>query len=141
MCFSVYISTTSAEDLTAFNGGGLSFEPLKPESLSDAAILSYPHKWFLSTHGGCSCHFRHLGSWGQFTEPMDWWSEEQDDIDRTALLYDVLRHLVNSGEKLDLVDRWEGTPDKELEKLDVSLGSVSRPQFLLMDDRIYEITA
>ncbi|MCH7945706.1 MAG: hypothetical protein IIC73_06805, partial [Armatimonadetes bacterium] len=108
----IYLSTTSDEDLSELNDGPFFF--LRPTDQDDAeslALLEHPNKWFLSgQYGGCSCHFRHrqgvepLG----FGVPLDWYHEDEDDLESTKAVYDVLTRIVSEGHKLDLLDYCEG---------------------------------
>jgi hypothetical protein len=87
VCYSIYLSTSSQEDLSLLASDQFTFipiaDPVEPEEswkrwaadplfISDTAeasddpeilaLLDHPQKWYLeSKYGGCSCHFRHWG--------------------------------------------------------------------------------
>jgi hypothetical protein len=146
MCNVVFLSTTSAEDLSREGDGLFHIRPIpdqEPEEIVN--LLRHPHRWYLECrYGGCSCHFRytqivepkgrsHVAVDPAFGEPEDWSPEDDDDIESTAAFYDLLSKLVARGESVDLVAAWEGTEASDLRSIDVSLSAVPRPAFRFFD--------
>lgn len=136
MCYGVYISTDSTEDLSKRNSELVRFEKVTdPNADPCTQLLDFPHKWYVGSKSGCSCTFRHLKSVELgFGEPEDWYKEEQDDREATRELYRTLASLVSSGHEVDLVDRWEGTQPEDITTLDVSLDDVSESAFRMFED-------
>jgi hypothetical protein len=141
MCYGVYISTDSMEDLSKRNSELVQFEKVK-DSNGDpcAALLDFPNKWFVRSKSGCSCTFRHLMSIDLgFSDPVDWSEEEQDELDATGELYSALTDLLSSGHHVDLIDRWEGAQPEDITVLDVSLDVVSKTAFRLFEDHKFKL--
>lgn len=134
MCYNLYLSTSSNEDLTRFNSG-IGFEPLVQVDGVYADILRNSHRWFVSGQTGCSRAFRHLAS-GElvFDEPQDWFSEEADDIEATATLYRVIDTLLNAGHEVDCLDSWCGASLDEIRMIDVDLRLVAERAFRLFEN-------
>lgn len=141
MCYRVYISTDSAEDLTARNSELLMFKKtsdLDPHYCSH--LLEYPAKWFVGSKSACSCTFRHLYSIELgFGETADWYPEEADFIDATGELYDTLASLLSSGSHVDLLDQWEGADCQTITTINVSLDAVSRKAFRMFENHIFKL--
>jgi len=106
-------------------------------------MLAYPRQWYLqSRYGGCSCHFRHViyheGSGPAFGVPEDWCSEDEDNIEDTAAVYDLLCRLVAEGHRVDLVDFWNGewSGDGAMEEVTVTvrLSEVPREAFRFFEE-------
>ena len=136
MCYGVYISTDSFEDLARRNSELVRFEKVSdPSADPSIGLLDFPNKWFIGSKSGCSCTFRHLSAIELgFGEPEDWYEEEQDDLEATGELYGTLVLLLKSGHKVDLVDRWEGSGPENMRVLEVSLDDVSKKAFRLFED-------
>lgn len=142
MCYGVYISTDSTEDLATRSSDLVLFEKVT-DSDSDPCIsfLDHPNRWYVGSKSGCSCTFRHLMSIDLgFSEPVDWYKEGQDELDATRELYRVLSDLVRSGHELDLVDRWEGSKPEDIMTIDVALDDVSERAFRMFEDHKFRIT-
>lgn len=133
MCYSVYLSTTSPEDLSSLPSNLYRFRPLTEEDEpAIVTLLDHSAQWYLECqYGGCSCHFRHLceGNERAFSPPADWFPEDADDIEATKAVYDVLAGLLASGHKVDLLDLWEDTEPDAITTLDLSLSTVDRDAF------------
>jgi hypothetical protein len=141
MCYSVYISTDSAEDLTARNTELLRFKKmseLHPGHCSH--LLEYPTTWFVGSKSECSCTFRHLHSVELgFGEPVDWYPEEPDSLAATGELYDTLVSLLSSESHVDLLDHWEGADCQAMTTMDVSIDEVSREAFRMFENHIFKL--
>lgn len=138
MCYSLYISTDSTEDLRSRNTDFVTFQKAEdyefkaPEILK---ILEFPHKWFVGSKSGCSCTFRHLFSTDLgFGPPEDWYEEEKDAVDATGELYDVLAEILSLGHRIDCIDMWAGADERDIRVLQVSLDSVARDAFRLFEN-------
>ncbi len=133
MCHSIYISTTSPEDLAALPSSLFCFQ--SDPSLDKEIKVGFPgnrYRWhLLGRYGGCSCHFRHLaaGSDFEFGVPEAWSPEDADDIESTLAAYDVFARIVASGNELEVVDLWEGTSPENVIAMEVSLSHVPRESF------------
>ena len=154
MCYSVYVSTTSDEDLSVLPPGHFHFVPVEGTTFSlgettyddteALAWLTYPHKWYLSgRHGGCSCHFRHWDS-GQveptFERPVDWFPEDQDDVDSTNALYDELARIVQAGHQVDLIDTWNSENLENASSLTLSMSALPRDAFRFFLNVRFDLT-
>ena len=135
MCYELYLSTSSTEDLSRYNSEWISFE--SPDHLDDryTGILENERKWYVGSKSGCSCTFRHLagGDLG-FDEPQDWLPEEQDELQATAELYRVIASLVQGGHEVDCLDLWPGADPARIKTMSVSLSGVAEKAFRLFED-------
>jgi len=138
MCYSVYLSTTSSEDLSKRSSDWVRFEKLeKTPDASYADRLAFPNRWYVGSKSGCSCTFRHLFRLSielGFSEPVDWYPEGSDEIEATKELYAVLAHFTSGGFEVDLIDDWGSTPPEALATVEVSLSDVSAGAFRLFED-------
>jgi len=137
MCYAVHISTNSPENLVDRNSELVRFEKVT-DADSDTCIplLDFPNKWHVGSKSVCSCTFRHLDSSAfdlGFSEPEDWYEEDQDDILATRKLYGTLSDILSSGYLVDIIDRWEGTQVQDIKTIDVSLDEVSERRFRLFE--------
>lgn len=142
MCYGVYISTDSPENLTVRNSELLRFEKVvDPNSDPCIHVLDFPNRWYIGSKSGCSCTFRHLYSVDLgFGEPENWYPEEKDELDATLELYTFLASLVSAGYQVDLLDRWEGTQAEDIKILDVSLDDVSEKAFRMFENYKFRLT-
>ena len=69
-----------------------------------------------------------------FGEPVDWYPEDQDEIEATRELYVTLTFLLSSGYQVDLLDQWHGSPAEAITTLDVSLSEVPEKAFRLFEN-------
>lgn len=143
MCYGVYISTDSREDLSLRNSDLVRFEKVT-DPLSDPciALLDHPFQWYVGSKSSCSCTFRHLHPSSielGFSEPVDWYKEAQDELDATKELYAVLDSLLTSDHQADLVDRWEGSAPEDITTIDVSLDEVSPAAFRMFEDHKFRM--
>lgn len=135
MCYTLYLSTSSGEDLTRFNSERVRFERLTDKEEAWTDILKSSHRWLVSGQTGCSCAFRHLtGEELVFDEPQDWFPEEQGDIEATAELYRVIHGLRTAGHQVDCLDAWRGTEIDEMQSMKVDLRVVSEKTFRLFEN-------
>ena len=124
MCYSLYLSTTSKEDLTKYNSDLVRLERAKPED-EDARALLHSEKWYVGSKSGCSCTFRHLTSTELgFGEPVEWAPEEQDEILATTELYRVIRRIIFEGYSVDLLNLWVGMEREAVTVMDVDLKAI-----------------
>ena len=142
MCYSVYISTESAEELSLHNSDLVRFERLDADAGSPyAKLLSFPNKWYVGSKSQCSCTFRHLHSVELgFGDPVDWYPEDREEVAATALLYDTLTKMVGAGYRVDLIDIWEGAEADQVATVDVSLKEVPPAAFRLFENRKFCLT-
>jgi hypothetical protein len=135
MCYELYLSTSSSEDLAEHNSELLRFERQEPSRNEIAGVLLNPQKWFVGSKSGCSCTFRHLaGGDPGFDEPQDWSPEEEDNVRATAELYRVIASLVQSGDKVDCLDIWSETKTADVKMIAVSLGVVPEKAFRFFEN-------
>jgi hypothetical protein len=135
MCYKLYLSTSSSEDLARSNSEFVHFE--HPDRLEDeaATTLGNAVKWLVGSKTGCSCTFRHLaGGDLDFDEPRDWFPEDEDNIKATVELYRVIASLVHSGNKVDCLDLWPGTEPAEIKTVPVSFSAVPEKAFRLFEN-------
>jgi len=135
MCYSLYLSTSSREDLTKHNSELLRFRRPEPADAKWAGLLRYEHKWFIGSKSECSCTFRHLSTTELgFIEPQDWCPEDEDNVHATAELYRVILSLVSAGEQVDCLDAWYGAKPDEIKEMAVTINTISERQFLLFEN-------
>jgi hypothetical protein len=141
MCYSVYISTDSPENLSSKNTELLLLKKVgsKTED-SSISLLSYPNIWYAGSHHQCSCGFRHIMSEELgFSEPVDWYEEESKDIEATKQFYRIIKEQIDRGFKIDIVDKWEGTELNSIKRLEVNLSQVSENEFRFFENYLFEI--
>jgi len=137
MCYEVYLSTDSPDDLAGLNSERVRFEKMA-DTLADPgiALLEFPNKWYVGSKSGCSCDFRFLHPDSVelgFAEPEPWYPEETDAVDATRELYRRLKAILTAGHRLDLLSRWEGDRSGGIITLDVSLDQVTERAFRLFE--------
>lgn len=145
MCYTIFLSTTSDEDLSVLSPELLQFERIGGadkclSSVEEDPIeerLAHANRWLLiCRYGGCSCHYRHLPRELRdlgFAPPVDWNPEDDDDIESTAAAYDVFRRLLSEGHKLDVIDAWADTPADGIADMPVRLCEVPKEAFRFFD--------
>ena len=141
MCYEVYLSTDSQEDLTTHNSELVRFRRVAdPSTDPGIRLLDFPHYWYVGSKSECSCTFRHLYSVELgFGEPVDWSPEEQDEIKATRELYATLSSLLSSGYHVDLLDQWNGAQPADITILEVSLGEVPANAFRLFENHKFRL--
>jgi hypothetical protein len=142
MCYSVYISTDSPEDLRVRDSELVRFEKVTDSSIDPCAqLLDFANRWYVGSKSGCSCTLRHLASSDLgFSAPVEWYPEEEPALAATHELYAVLTALLSSGYKVDLVDLWEATGLDNVTTLDVSFNDVSATAFRLFENHKFRLT-
>jgi hypothetical protein len=147
MCYSIYVSTTSKEDLAGLPEDHFQFQRIEGSEIGNdlgiLALLAYPERWLLlCKYGGCSCHFRHLGEvvggrngrrQEPFGVPEDWMPEDEEDLESTKAVFDALSLLLSKGNQVDLIDVWTDTAPDSVQTLNVSLGEVPRDAFRFLE--------
>ena len=136
MCYLVFISTDSDQELSSHNSSLISFEKnlgnCDPEIVS---LLKYSQKWFVKSISDCSCTFRHLHSIELgFGEPVDWYEEESEEIEATKAFYELIVNLISAGYQVDCISIWEGTKIEQIRYLEVDLFSMSRDSFRFFEN-------
>lgn len=128
------LSTSSRADLTLHNSELVQFSRQLP-CIPEETYLRNENKWFIGSASGCSCEFRHLYVSSVelgFGLPVDWYSEEQSELDATRVVAAAIRALVDQGEHVDCVDAWahgQTAPDPLAGELEVDLASISDEEF------------
>ena len=115
MCYITLVSTTSERDLSDFNTALVQFSRELPE-MPEEAFLQHKNKWYLGSRDGCSCGFRHLDHENRdlgFSQPVEWWPEEPEDIEATLQAVNAFKTILKEGSKLDCVDAWEKSIEQE----------------------------
>lgn len=135
MCYLLYLSTTSTEDLADHNSELINFQRLETADDARLSVLENQEKWFVGSKSGCSCTFRHLSSVELgFGEPQDWFPEDEDDLKATAELYRVIARLTASGNQVDCLDIWEGADAADIKMKVVNLSTISEKTFRLFEN-------
>jgi hypothetical protein len=142
MCYAVYISSDSPEDLSSRNSGLIRFEKLIDDHPDPCTkLLGFPNRWSVGSKSGCGCTFRHLISIELgFSDPVEWCDEGQDEINATGELYATLRAVLSSGYSVDVLDRWKGARPAGIVVLDVSLDEISRSAFRLFENHLFKLS-
>jgi hypothetical protein len=136
MCYLIYISTDSSEDLSQHNSALIRFEKdygnYAPEVLD---LLQYEYPWYVASKAGCICTFRHLSSIELgFAEPVDWYEESSNEIEATRIFYDIASSLILSGKNIDCIEIWTGTRKDQIQHLKVDLSSIRRDEFRFFEN-------
>src|SRR5262245_52387690 len=141
MCYEVYLSTDSQEDLAARNSELIRFKRVTDSNTDPGMrLLDFPNPWYVGSKSQCSCTFRHLYSVELgFGEPVDWYPEEQDEIEATRELYATLTSLLSSGYQVDLLDQWNGAQPANITTLNISLSDVSEKAFRLFENHKFRL--
>ncbi|NOT56370.1 MAG: hypothetical protein HOP18_17365 [Deltaproteobacteria bacterium] len=141
MCYEVYLSTDSQEDLTTRNSELVRFKRVvEPRTDPGIHLLDFPNHWYVGSKSECSCTFRHLHSTELgFGEPVEWYPEEQDELEATRELYATLTSLLSSGYQVNLLDRWYGAQPTDITTLNVSLGDVPANAFRLFENHKFRL--
>jgi hypothetical protein len=135
MCYSLYLSTSSSEDLTRYNSELLKFQRLDKAENAGLIILRNRQRWYVGSKSECSCALRHLPSVELgFGEPVAWYPEDADDLKATAELYRVIARLVSEGHQVDCLDIWEGADLTAISEQVVNLDAVSETAFRLFEN-------
>lgn len=133
MCYSIYLSTNTDLDLSRNNSDLVHF---MKESVPQRyrSLLRYPNQWFVGSKSVCSCTFRHLHSIELgFSEPQDWYPEDEQEIEATLIFIKIVREVVNKGYQVDCIDIWEAATQAGIVQIMVNLDQISDDQF-----RFYE---
>ena len=145
MCYMTMVSTTSERDLREFNTAYVQFARKLPEP-PEASCLRYGNKWHLVSRQGCSCGFRHLDQGNAdlgFSPPVEWWPEENEDIEATLQAVSAFKAILGDGSKLDCIDSWERAPESEPKlcgELIVDLATLPNVSFRFLEGYRLEIT-
>ena len=138
MCYALLLSTTSNEDLSQLNCEEIRFNQKVPEHLPVDRLL-YPSKWYVGSRTGCSCSFRHLYEPDLgFGAPVDWFPEEQRDIEATHIFIRLVRSLLAKGEKVDCIDAWEGNSEMPPTHLPVNLTQIRDEEFRFIENHHFD---
>lgn len=136
MCYLLLLSTTSGEDFSTHNNELVHFSRDLPAT-AVADSLCYANRWTIGSMSGCSCTFRHLHSVELgFAEPVDWYPEEEEEIEATLQLIRIIRCVVLEGHAVDCVDVWQGhdAGASVVSQLDVDLGTVTDSAFRFFEN-------
>lgn len=142
MCYVLFLSTTSDEDLTVYNNDLVRFSS-GFSGETEVAQLQHGYRWYIGSKSRCSCSFRHLHSIELgFGEPVDWYEEDQDDIEATLHVIRLIRSLVVRGHGVDCIDVWTGADrfaDRARE-LEVDLSVVADAEFRFFENHYFSFT-
>jgi len=132
----LYLSTNSNQDLSVYNSGFIGFERLGKDEPEVTEFLKHPWNWLAVAPEACSCGFRHLCDGDlDFSEPQDWYPEEDDDVRATTELYRVIADLVSAGHQVECLDTWNGTLQADVKTRRVDLTVVSERMFRLFENQ------
>ena len=134
MCYAVLLSTTSDEDLSKRSTPLMIFSRELPE-IKGSGNLSHPHKWHIISRKGCGCGFRHLYSVELgFGEPVDWYEEEDEDMEATKQFIGIVRELLGGGHEVECVDAWWTGSELPYKETTVDLNEVTDSQFRFFEN-------
>ena len=134
MCYSIFLSTNSDQDLSAKNSELVSFSK-EPAPEPYHSLLKFPHQWFVGSKSNCSCTFRHLYSVELgFGEPVDWYEEGGDEIAATLSFIKVIRRISELGFQVDCIDTWEGKGRADIIETSVNLNDIADDQFRFFEN-------
>lgn len=133
MCYSIYLSTDAALDLSKNNSDLVHFiKESVPQRYR--SLLKFPNQWFVGSKSICSCTFRHLHSIELgFCKPQNWYPEDEQAIEATLIFIKIVREVVNKGYQVDCIDIWEADSQSDIFQFIVNLDHIRDDQF-----RFYE---
>ncbi|UCD43085.1 MAG: hypothetical protein JSV69_05685 [Chloroflexota bacterium] len=141
MCYSIYLSTDSNKDLSNENNDLLHFKQ-EEIKVPIQSILKNEHQWYLGSKSICSCTFRHLHSIELgFSEPVDWYPEDDDEIAATLSFIEIARQIVEQGHQLDCIDIWEGTAEADIKELRIDLNDLRDDEFRFFENYHFIFTS
>ena len=134
MCYSIFLSTNSDQDLSVKNSDLVSFSK-EPAPEHYRSLLKFPHQWFVGSKSNCSCTFRHLYSVELgFGEPVDWYEEGDDEVAATLSFIKSVRKFLKLGFQVDCIDIWEGTEREDIIEISVNLNDIADDQFRFFEN-------
>ena len=134
MCYAIYLSTGTNQDLSLENSDLIHFERRTVEE-PFGSILLYVQQWYVGSKSGCSCTFRHLySSELGFSEPVEWYDEDEEEVSATLLFIIVVRSLIERGHKVDCIDAWYGATKGEILEKQVDLDELNDAQFRFFEN-------
>lgn len=140
MCYFVYLSTDSSDDLSKENNDLIKFEK-KSIDKSLASFLQFKNEWYVGSKDGCSCAFRHLMKENLdlgFCEPNDWFKEDDDQIKATFLFLNIVRNLINKGNQVDCIDVWYDADSEDIVKKIVNLQDIKAGEFRFFENHYFQ---
>lgn len=143
MCYVLLLSTTSTVDLAVHNSELVRFTK-EPPNIAEVKSLKFPNKWYIGSKSGCSCSFRHLHSIELgFSEPVEWYKEAPEDIEATGKVIEIIRDLVDRGERVDCIDAWEHQEMYPVAKaeLEVNLLKINNSEFRFFENHHFTFSA
>lgn len=103
--------------------------------------LKYPNVWFASDEpASCSCIFRTLEACNLdlgFAPPEAWFEEEQESIDATKNIYQVISSLLQQGAKVESITYWVDKKEPFAD-MQVDLTAVTADQFRFFEGYRFE---
>lgn len=141
MCYHLFLSTNSDEDLGQYNSDLIGFwrEGLDEQFLQ---FLHYPHKWFVGSPKVCSCEFRHIGaradSLDSFSLPHDGLMDSDEQIEATFEFLKVVKKLLADGYQCDCVDKWWEAKPEYIREFEVDLSKLDSARFQFFEDYRFE---
>lgn len=141
MCYMVYISTESPNDLTAYNSRLVNLSSPVDTTKEERAIsvLSFPYLWHVGSRSGCSCGFRHVHPDLGFSEPEDWLPEEDEDVEATKQVYKIFSDILETGSRLDCLSVWSGAESNDIETITISFNDINKNQFRFFTNHLFII--
>lgn len=144
MCYAVYLATDCPDDISRRSSELVRFErpALEAGSVWPPA-LTHESRWFVGSKSHCSCTFRHLDRQSAdlgFGAPVDWFPEDQDALDATRQLYEVLQDIVQREHRVQVLDCWNGNESEAPVALDVTLSEVPMEHFRLFEGYVFNLT-
>ena len=134
MCYSVYLSTDSEEDLARESTELVRFEKLLNGD-PVMSLLEHENRWHVGSKSGCGCTFRHLASIELgFGAPVDWYPEEDDEIKATLSFQTVVRRMVREGHRVDCIDAWSGAGPMDIVVKEVELEALADVEFRFFEN-------
>lgn len=134
MCYTIYLSTDSNQDLSLNNSDLVHFKKQTVEEPFDS-LLRYDQQWYVGSKSGCSCTFRHLFSVDLgFGKPIEWYPEDEDEIAATLLFVEIVRKIIERGHKVDCIDTWYGATKEEILEKQVNLNKINDAQFRFFEN-------
>jgi hypothetical protein len=138
MCYSLYLSTNSNQDLKKYNDSQISFKKIDKED-EIVQLLKNENKWFVGSSSGCSCTFRYLSDDSlEFGEPEDWMPEEKEEIEATLKLYEVIYKLIADGYSVECINTWEDIKSSDIKTLELEIDKISAKEFRLFENHLFK---
>ena len=69
-----------------------------------------------------------------FSEPVDWYEEDENEIAATLSFIKIIRQLIESGQRVDCIDAWNDAVQDNIVERFVNLKKIDDEQFRFFEN-------